>query len=262
MAELLEQQQITLTSSTSLSSFGSGTRSFYGNIGIPNINTPFFDAIDSKTYSNIVAQSVTITPSKSSSGEKIYTVNYGPKGLNKTSYSYGTPNEVDQENWQGGVNALTIENSGSVGNPPLWVEADDSYVLGTSTAGLSATEGRMSVAIMTGTVTQTFIKSEAQKNTFISSYLSKAGRINQAVTLNFGIGNLLLGPLDGQNRIAEDGDTEWIFTANYHWRIIPGKATNGWQYIWSANTGDWVKPVLSNGTISTRAIYDYADITL
>lgn len=262
MAELLQSQQLTLTtSSTSVSSFGTGTRSFFGTTGLPQIGDAYYDAITSNTYPNIIANQVTSVPAEDSTGEKIYTVTYDRVNRN-ISYNYGIVNELDSQTFEGGVNALSIESVKGATEPGAWLEAPASHTIGSSIAGLAKMAGRMTVAIITGTTTKTFVKSEAQKNAFINDYLGKAGKINSSVYLNFDKGNLLLGTINGNNRLTETGEVEWVFTVNYHWRIIPGFSQYGWQYVWSADSGTWTAPVLSDGSVSVRKLYTEADISL
>lgn len=256
--ELLEQSTLTILSSASEPNLveGNATRVFLGPSGVPSVGSVYYDALEDITYNNIVASSITQAPYERNDTDngwiKKYTINYIPRESFELTNS--TPREVDSESWDGGASIISIE----LGNN--WYEANDSNTI---IGSLSGGGERASTIIVTGSLTKTFVKSESQKNAFLSSYFGKAGKINNSTTYNFGAGNLMLGPISGSNRLNSDGNIEYVFDVTYNYRLIPTKATDGWLYIVSPTSGNWIKPVVStNGTSISRYLYEKGDITL
>ena len=266
MAELLDGQQLVTTTGT-LSSYGGGTRVFDSTVGLPSIGDSFFDAIESKTYGNIVATSITSEPFYISTGvwKKKYIVTYETRNsLSATIKRISDVDEEDEESWTAGYGAITIDDPDA-----SWKVMDLSgtpvgsmLTLNAGTYGASTCDGKIVKPFVQGSFTRTFIKtSESARNTFLANYFTKVGRVNDSVFNTFAVGNVLCGPLTGQNREV-NGSTEWKFVVTYNWKINPEYSHDAWNTYWDQTHG-WQRlgRVNDSNTIEEE-LYPYANITL
>lgn len=88
----------------------------------------------------------------------------------------------------------------------------------------------------------------AENTSWLSGLSSYVGRINNASFEGFNSGCVLFEGVTGGSFYNEDGDLRFSYEMNFLVRIVPGQATDSWQYLFRDNTGYFDLPTDDTGT--------------
>jgi hypothetical protein len=150
-----------------------------------------------------------------------YTLNYSTK-------SNPNPTPVD-----------TTERKQSFGGDMQTIEKPDAWKWTTSGSAIMLP---MPVRIVTVTFSRPTKELAASANeSFKAAMVANGGKINSDEYDGWGVGNVMLVGANGGSARNKAGTQVWKYEVEFAVRIVPGKATDGWQYIMRED-GIWDKP--------------------
>jgi len=249
---------------------GQGTRCFSANP--PAIGSAMVVPWGQTTYPNIILKSITTTPYfVDGIWKPKYVCNYetNPALLINRGDSWRMSTQLstlEQRSFTAGVQAVTLDAAGG-----QWRLTNSANIPAGDVGGYTRYNGKAVALASTGTFTIPKIIQGSSPDSFIASLIPKLSKLNSDTFNGFPRGGVLLESFDASNRRSESGAKQWLFTLNYHWKVINGKdvanqsiTTDAWNFVYTEE--GWAKPLQTittmSGTTAVGFIYEHANISV
>lgn len=264
MADWVEQVQewgLNITNEIGAGFEGDGQRVFVekedGPDSIPDLGDSMYDPASTISYPGIAMVSKHYARTHSACGYgRTVTCSYGStqakKQVSEKKEEYGV--------WSGGLKVITLDASVD------WAWFTDDAKVGNAinfAVDIADMSGRVAETVQwvmpTGSFTKRVEKSPAAYAAWVTTFIGLVGKINNAAFETFPIGCVLLNSFDAQRTINEEGQDVWQIDVQYLWRVVPGKAFDGWQWFPSnVNVIQklWGRPVLVDRSPGAGTVVD------